>query len=203
MVKVVPEAPKPGKKENKTYQDIYDTINQSNLKPGSPQDYDSNPLSELDQFEPTKETMAESPHDPKPHNYYSEIPEAPEAPMPPSYGYSGQGIQQDSSSQVQEIVESLIEEKWEDVLNKVGDIGLWKERVEMDLTSIKQEIIRTQTHFMSLQKSVLGKVHDYNQSILDVNTEMQALEKVFQKILEPLSTNVKELSKITEKLKKK
>lgn len=202
MVKVVPEAPKPGKKENKTYQDIYDTINKSNLKPGSPEDFDSNPLNDLDQFE-APSPKAETPRAPAPQDYYSEVPEAPEAPAPPSYNYSGQGFQQDSSSQVQEIVESLIEEKWEEVLNKVGDIGLWREKVERDITSIKQEIIRTQTHFMNLQRSVLGKVNDYNKNILDVNTEMQALEKVFQKILEPLSTNVKELSKITGRLKKK
>jgi len=32
---------------------------------------------------------------------------------------------------------------------------------------------------------------------------MKALEQVMQKIIEPLTTNIKELSKITEKLKKK
>jgi len=197
VVKVVPEAPRPEKKENKTYQDIYDTINQSNLKPGSPPELDSNPLSELDQFEPSKENIMQAPPQAPEHQ------EMPNVPAPPSYDYNTPNFQQDSGSQVQEVVESLIEEKWGEVLSKVGDIDLWKERVEIELTAIKQEIIRTQTHFMSLQNSVLGKVNDYNQNILNVNTEMQALEKVFQKILEPLSTNVKELSKITDRLKKK
>ena len=72
-----------------------------------------------------------------------------------------------------------------------------------ELIAIKQEIIRTQDHFKNLQGSVLGKVGEYNQNISNINTEMKALEKVFQKILEPLTTNIKELSRITEKLKSK
>jgi len=190
----VPEVPRPEKKENKTYQDIYDTINQSSIRSGNYEDAKSknNPLDQLDQFGDQEIDDAPEPEEPF-------LP----TPSPPSYNYSNAPVQQRSGTEIQEVVESLIEEKWEEVLSKVGDINLWKEKMETELTSIKQEIIRTQTHFMNLQRSVLGKVNEYNKNILDVNTEMQALEKVFQKILEPLSTNVKELSKITSKLKKK
>ena len=36
-----------------------------------------------------------------------------------------------------------------------------------------------------------------------MHTEMKALEKVFERIVEPLVTNVKELERITTKLKGK
>ncbi|MBL7147803.1 MAG: hypothetical protein ISS82_03185 [Nanoarchaeota archaeon] len=192
MVKV------PEKNENKNYQDIYDTINQSGLKPGNPEVPTSgpNPLNELEQFDnPRGEELEEPP-----------APNAPEVPTPssPMYEFGSQNIAlQQEPSQVQEIVESVIEEKWDDLLLRVGDLNLWKEKVNTELTSIKQEIIRTQTHFMNLQKAVLGKVGEYNKNILNVNSEMQALEKVFQKILEPMTKNIRELSRVTEKLKKK
>ncbi len=49
---------------------------------------------------------------------------------------------------------------------------------------------------------MLGKVEDYRRSITDVNIEMKTLSKVLEKILQPLTENVKELSRITERLKK-
>ena len=46
-----------------------------------------------------------------------------------------------------------------------------------------------------------GKVREYSDDMRSIHTEMKALEKVFEKILEPLTDNIKELSKITEDLK--
>ncbi len=130
------------------------------------------------------------------------IPEVPDSPPQPSPFYQQQETES-SSEQIQEIAEAIIEEKWQEANAKIGDIALWKDRVDSDLTAIKQEILRTQDHFKNLQSAVLGKVTEYNKNILDINSEMKALEKVMEKIIQPLTTNVKELGKITAKLKKR
>ena len=88
-------------------------------------------------------------------------------------------------------------------MNKVGDIRLWKDKMDTEITSIKQEIMRTQNHFANLQKAVFGKVSEYNDNILNINNEMKAFEKVFEKILNPMTENIRELSRITNKLKTK
>ena len=110
--------------------------------------------------------------------------------------------QQSSTEQIQEIAESIIEEKWQEFMSQMGDFDIWRDRVNREIGSVKQELIRTQDRFNNLQKAVLGKVSDYNENILDLGTEMKALEKVFEKILDPLTTNIKELERITNKLKK-
>ena len=104
---------------------------------------------------------------------------------------------------MEEIAESIIQEKWEDLVRSVGDIHIWKEKVKTDILSVKQEIVRTQQRFENLQKAILGKVEKYDEDVRNIGSEMKALEKVFEKILHPLTTNVKELSKITKELKKK
>jgi len=104
---------------------------------------------------------------------------------------------------VQAIVEEIIDEKWKEVMSSIGDITAWKTRMENDSEAMKQEIIRLSERFDKLQVAVIGKVEDYNKSIKDMGSELKAMEKVFEKILEPLTTNIKELNKITEKLKKK
>jgi hypothetical protein len=104
---------------------------------------------------------------------------------------------------VQEIVESIIDERWQEVVASVGDITIWKSRVEDDITSIKQEILRLDDRLGKLQASIIGKVDEYQKGISKVSSEMEALEKVFSKIMEPLTTNIKELQRITQNIKKK
>ena len=157
-------------------------------------------LNQLDQFEqpsPVKENAPPLKHEAPKENLIED------APLPPSpqQTYFNQPVSSSDFSSDQ--VEAIVNEKWEEFLTRIGDINLWKETMNNELIAIKQEIIRTQDHFKNLQGSVLGKVGEYNQNISNINTEMKALEKVFQKILEPLTTNIKELSRITEKLKSK
>ena len=104
---------------------------------------------------------------------------------------------------IEELAESIIREKWDDLLRDMGDVSLWKEGIKTEISSIKQELVRTQERFENLQKAILGKVKDYDKNTRDLGSEMKALQKVFEKILSPLSSNIKELSKITKELKSK
>ncbi len=103
---------------------------------------------------------------------------------------------------VEEIAESIITEKWEEALKNIGDLKLWKEKVETDLSGIKQEILRTEAKFENLQKVILGKLGEYSEGVTDLGAEMKAMERVFEKILNPLTKSVKELEEVTRKIKK-
>ena len=105
--------------------------------------------------------------------------------------------------EIQALVEQVVEEKWKEMMRSVGDINLFKARVGDDMEAVKQELLRTQKRLEDLQVAVLGKVREYNDSVLGIGNDMKALENVFSKIMEPLVSNVKELSRITEELKKK
>jgi len=191
----------PQKNPKKSNQDVYDAVNQK--KAGPPAAPVGSPLEELEQFEMPSPEAPTAPQTPSPQ---SGVPEPPSADVPsfsaPSMG-SSMPSPQISTDYIQQVAEEVVEEKWDDLMSKVGDIRLWKDKIDNDITSIKQEIIRTQNHFSSLQKAVLGKVSEYNENILNINTEMKALEKVFEKIIQPLTENIKELGKITNKLKTK
>lgn len=179
-------------------QEIDDAFNQNLQK-------EDNILDQLDQFEPNKEMEREAPED---------LLEKAPAPNQSEKSFSGYMPSEDrvysqpqfqglNSDQIQEVVESIVEEKWEDLISKVGDINLWKENVNNDIESIKQEVLRVQERFNNLQNILIGKVTDYNKSVIEINSEMKALEQVMQKIIEPLTRNIKELNKITSQLKSK
>ena len=104
---------------------------------------------------------------------------------------------------IHEIVESVIDERWQQLVADFGDITLWKSRMEDELVAVKQEVLRLGQRFANVEKSLLGKVSEYDEHVLNVTTEMKALEKVFEKIVQPLTSNIKELNKITRDLKAK
>jgi|SRR3989338_2149820 len=106
------------------------------------------------------------------------------------------------AERIQAVVEAVVKEKFEEMTQGVGNLAVWKEKVNNDLIAIKQEILRMRQRSEGLQNAIAGKLGDYDQGIRDITTEMKALEKVFEKILEPLTSNIKELGRITEEMKK-
>lgn len=104
--------------------------------------------------------------------------------------------------EIEEIIESIVDEKWRSLIENVGDMGLFKDKVRTEVISIKQEIIRLQNRFENLQKAILGKIQHYDNHMVEVGSEIKAMEKAFSKIIEPLTDNIKDLERITNKLKK-
>ena len=67
---------------------------------------------------------------------------------------------------------------------------------------MQEQFKNLKDQFDKLHTAILEKVGEYDKHITDVGTEVQALERVFQKILPGFLENVNELGRITEKLKK-
>jgi len=111
--------------------------------------------------------------------------------------------QRNIEEQIEEITEAIIDEKWDELTKDMGNLSLWKESIQTELESVKQEVLRVEGRLEKLQQAVLSRVEQYNQTLTNVDTEMKALGKVFEKIIQPLTSNIKELSRITADLKKK
>lgn len=123
--------------------------------------------------------------------------------MSESRGLAPAPLERESYDAIEEIAESIIKEKWDDLVKNVGDIKLWKERVDIDLEGVKQELVRTQEKFEELQKALVGKIREYSEGVNSIGTEMKALERVLEKILAPLTKSVKDLQVVSEKLSKR
>jgi len=121
---------------------------------------------------------------------------APSAEMPSMPSPQTMGV-----DEIQSIVEEIIDEKWRALLSSIGDIATWKMQMTDDLEATKQELLRMQARFDSLQAALVGKVSESEAAMKTVSNDIKALEKVFEKILEPLTSNIKELNRITEELR--
>ena len=45
-----------------------------------------------------------------------------------------------SYESIEEVAEAIIKEKWDELTQNIGDLRLWKERIDTDLAGVKQEL---------------------------------------------------------------
>lgn len=109
---------------------------------------------------------------------------------------------QDKSLEVEEIVESVIEEKWEDIAKDIQKVVEWKNATEAKINAIENNFASLKADFDKLHQAVIGKIGEYDKNILNVGAEVKAMEKVFSKVLPVFTEKVNQLSDAADKIKK-
>ncbi len=103
----------------------------------------------------------------------------------------------------EELIEAIIDEKWNELLKDINKIIEWKNRMDQKIAAMDQKVSDLKGEFDKLHTAVVGKVGEYDKNILEVGSDIKAMEQVFKKILPSFTENVKELSRITKTVKKK
>jgi len=103
--------------------------------------------------------------------------------------------------QIEEIAEAIIDEKWKEFEEDVRVIINWKEKTEIRLNQLAQQIKDVTDSVKSLQNSIVNKITQYDRNLTDVGTEIKAMEKVFQKVLPNLTENVNKLERMAKSTK--
>jgi len=103
----------------------------------------------------------------------------------------------------EDLIEAIIDEKWNELVKDINKIIEWKNKTENKITAIEQKFNDLKENFDKLHEAVIGKIGEYDKNILEVGSEIKAMEKVFSKVLPVFAENVSELSRITSRVKKK
>jgi hypothetical protein len=101
----------------------------------------------------------------------------------------------------EELVEAIIDEKWNDLIKDINKIIDWKNETETKVLSLEQRFDMLKEQFDKLHQAVIGKVGEYDRHILDVGAEIKAMEKVFSKVLPVFTETVHDLQEVAEDLK--
>jgi len=106
-----------------------------------------------------------------------------------------------SKDLVEEIAEAIIDEKWKEFEDDLKKIIEWKDKTDARLAQLSQQIQDVADSLNGLHKNILNKISDYDRNIIDVGTEIKAMEKVFQKVLPSLTENVNKLERMAKGIK--
>jgi hypothetical protein len=169
---------------------IFDAISQSEMTSGMPVD--------------------ESQLNPQTQQLGQQLPPMPQSMSPMSQSSQQMPQQMQSMQQIpmagmqnspEELVEAIIDEKWNDLVKDINKVIEWKQRADAKIVAMEQQVADMQAQFDKLHQAIIGKVGDYDKHILEVSTQLQAMEKVFGKVLPTFIDNVSELSAITQRVK--
>lgn len=128
--------------------------------------------------------------------------EAAPATVPPET-VSAAALPEELHGRIEEIAESIIDEKWDLLITEVKRIIEWKDGVEENLSKLTDDVGRLKEDFKELHQGVLGKLEDYDTKMTEVGTELKAVGKVFKEVIPEFVENVKELKAITKGVKSK
>ncbi len=116
---------------------------------------------------------------------------------------SGMGGKSPELERIEELVEAIIDEKWNEIVKSINKIADWKERTESKITKLEQQMEDLKASFEQLHQGILGKIGEYDKNLVNISAEIKAMDKVFQKVLPVMTENVNELSRITQEMKRK
>ena len=156
---------------------IFDALNQASLMGPNPgidqsQNFPQQDFSQ-EQFMPSQQPMEQQPQQP-----------------------------QIDKDQIEEVAEAIIDEKWKEFEEDLKVIIEWKEKTESKISKFEQEIADLAASINSLNRSMMGKISEYDKNISNVGTEIKAMEKVFEKVLPSLTENVNKLERMSKSAKK-
>lgn len=161
--------------------EIYDAISKADIAggaamppPGQPEQYPPGPM-------PGQDT-------------YEQPPEQPTQPEPMQY----QPVE-DDKERIEQIAEAIIDEKWNDLVKDINKVVELNKKAESRLAKIEGDVKNLKDNFDSLHKGVLGKITEYDKNLVNVGTEIKAMEKVFSKVLPSLTDSVNKLNRISGK----
>ncbi len=116
-------------------------------------------------------------------------------------GAGGMGMGDPNREMIEETAEAIINEKWKQIGGSMQKLTESKDKIEHQVNKLEADFKHLQDNFDKLHQALIGKIGEYDQNILNVGTEIKAMEKVFQKILPTFTENVNELSRMTQRVK--
>jgi hypothetical protein len=176
---------------------IFNAMSQADVKGGIEKTPPKDPASKNTDIPPP---MPEQQPPPPPQQQSQPQQKQQDPPMPQEPPQNNSNI---DANKVEEIVESIIDEKWDELVISVNKIIEWKNSMDNKISEIEEKTQNIQDQFEKLHKSLINKVDEYDKNMDNVSSELKAMNQVFQKILPTFTDNIQTLSRITEKLSKK
>ena len=112
-----------------------------------------------------------------------------------------QGSSESTIEEIEQVVETIIDERWKEVTENIQKVLEWKNSMDERFTKMDEDVKNLKEDFNELYRAIVGKVGEYDKNILKVDTELKALEKVFSQVLPNFTANVNELSRIAEDIR--
>ncbi len=99
----------------------------------------------------------------------------------------------------EELIESMVEDKVRNVTKNISEFEGWKEKTTTRLDKLEQSMDDLKERLDSLNKALISKIEKGEEQMMDVGTEMKAMQKVFKESIPELTKAISALKIGTKK----
>lgn len=103
---------------------------------------------------------------------------------------------------VEEIVEAIVEERWKDFETRLEAFEKRDLQLQNQIEEIRKKITGIDAIVNEKEKTVLNKLEEFGESVTGIEGRIGSIERVFKDFLPELTTNIKTMSDLVEKMKK-
>ena len=112
------------------------------------------------------------------------------------------GLTSQTMDTIQGILEQVVEEKWQSAASDLDTIKSRSKANEEILNGVGDRIDKLNQRIDLMQGAMAGKAEEFNKTLADVNIELQAFEKVIDRLIPTITDSVKELRDLIDDLRK-
>ena len=114
----------------------------------------------------------------------------------------GKGLTSQAMDTIQGILEQVVEEKWQSSASDLDTLKSRSKASEDMLNGVGDRLDKLNQRIDLMQGAMAGKAEEFNKTLEDVNIELQAFEKVIDRLIPTITDSVKQLRDLIEDLKK-
>jgi DNA-binding transcriptional MerR regulator len=103
---------------------------------------------------------------------------------------------------IETLAEEIINEKFELMKRRIGDIEELKKNLEDKIKSLEEKVKRIEYNLDNINLLILKRHEEQHREIKQIGKEISMLEEAFGKVLKPLTENIKKLEELSKDLKK-
>jgi prefoldin subunit 5 len=111
------------------------------------------------------------------------------------------GIAPPSAGELEEIVESVVDEKWRELQDRLEDMHERLDAMEAKITSLDVQINTLKDAGSSERSVIESKIDEYKGSIDGIESRIGSIERAFKETLPSMIDSVKSVTEVVAKLK--
>ncbi len=103
---------------------------------------------------------------------------------------------------VEEIIEAIIAERWRDFEERLDAFEKRDLQLQNQIAALRKEVDAIEDVLEEKEKTMISKLEEFGESVEGIQGRIGGIERVFKDFLPELTTNIKTMSDLVEKIKK-
>ena len=103
---------------------------------------------------------------------------------------------------IEALVEKIVDEKWKEAEVRIEDLESFRTDLHESMAEIREELAELKSRYVELQEHSSVRLEEYSKELEGVGAQINALQRVLQRIFPTIAENVRELSDVVRDMKR-